>query len=140
MKLAFDALPLLGRMTGIGYCEAGQVSAITRLHPEHSYTLNYFAMRHLKERAADIAPYLQAHVKAKHALCIPYAYRLASTFLPVPYAWFFGKNDLTHFFNYIVPPHVGGKTVVTVHDMVYKAYPETVRGRTRHMLDLGLVP
>ena len=139
MRIAFDAIPLLGRMSGIGYCEAGQVSALTRLHPEHDYTLNYFAMRHLKERAADIAPYLGGHVRAKHALCVPYAYRLVSTFVPVPYSWYFGKNDLTHFFNYIVPPHVGGKTDETVHDMVYRAFPETVRGRTRHMLDLGLV-
>ena len=139
MKIAFDAIPLLGRMSGIGYCEAGQVSAVTRLYPAHDYTLNYFAMRHLKERAADIAPYLNGRVRAKHALCVPYAYRLVSSFLPVPYSWFFGKNDLTHFFNYIVPPHVGGRTVVTVHDMVYKAFPETVRGRTKHMLDLGLV-
>lgn len=139
MRIAFDAIPLLGRMSGIGWCEAGQVSALTRLYPGHEYTLNYFAMRHLQERAADIAPYLNGHVRAKHALCVPYAYRLVSSFLPVPYAWFFGKNDLTHFFNYIVPPHVGGRTVVTVHDMVYRAYPETVRGRTRHMLDLGLV-
>lgn len=140
MKIAFDAIPLMGRMTGIGYCEAGQVSAMTRRHPEHEYTLNYFAARHLKERAADLAPYLGAHVRAKHALCVPYAYRAVSTFLPVPYRWFFGHNDLTHFFNYIVPPHVGGRTVVTVHDMVYKAFPETVRGRTKRMLDFGLVP
>ena len=139
MRIAFDAIPLLGRMSGIGYCEAGQITALTRLHPEHDYTLNYFAMRHLKERAADIAPYLGGYVRAKHALCVPYAYRLVSAFVPVPYSWYFGKNDLTHFFNYIVPPHVGGKTVVTVHDMVYRAFPETVRGRTRHMLDLGLV-
>ena len=139
MRIAFDAIPLLGRMSGIGYCEAGQVSAMTRLYPAHDYTLNYFAMRHLKERAADVAPYLGANVRAKHALCVPYAYRLVSSFVPVPYAWFFGKNDLTHFFNYIVPPHVGGRTVVTVHDMVYRAYPETVRSRTRHMLDLGMV-
>lgn len=138
MKIAFDAIPLMGRMTGIGYCEAGQVRAMTRMHPEDEFTLNYFAMRHLAERAADIAPYLGGNVRAKHALCVPYAYRLVSTFVPVPYAWYFGKNDLTHFFNYIVPPHVGGKTVVTVHDMVYRAYPETVRSRTRHMLDLGL--
>lgn len=139
MNIAFDALPLMGRMTGIGYCEAGQVSAMTRLHPGHRYTLNYFALRHLRERAADIAPYLGANVGARHVLGIPYAYRLASTFLPLPYAWFFGKNDITHFFNYIVPPGVGGRTVVTVHDMVFRAFPETVRGRTRHMLELGLV-
>ena len=140
MKIAFDAIPLLGRMTGIGYCEAGQVKAMTRLHPEHRYTLNYFAARHLQERAADLAPYLGDGVSAKHAFCVPYAYRAVSTFIPIPYRWFFGRNDLTHFFNYIIPPGVGGKTVVTVHDMVCKAFPETVRGRTKAMLDAGLVP
>ncbi len=140
MKIAFDALPLMGRRTGIGYCEAGQVRAMTTQHPEHHFTLNYFAMRHLNERKADLSPFLQENVSVKHALCSPYAYRLLSSFLPVPYHWFFGRTaDITHFFNYIVPPFVHGKTVVTVHDMVYRAFPETVRGRTKHMLDLGLV-
>ena len=61
------------------------------------------------------------------------------TFLPLPYSAFFGKKaDVTHFFNYIVPPFVSGKKVVTVHDMVYKAFPETVRGRTKFMLNTGL--
>lgn len=140
MNIAFDALPLMGRLTGIGYCEAGQVTAMTKLHPELNFTLNYFAMRHLDARNADLQPYLRENVTARHALCSPYAYRLLSGFIPVPYRWFFGKKaELTHFFNYIVPPFVHGKTVVTVHDMVYRAFPETVRGRTKHMLDLGLV-
>lgn len=140
MNIAFDALPLMGRLTGIGYCEAGQVNAMTALHPEHQFTLNYFAMRHLDERNADLQPYLRKNVTAKHAFCSPYGYRLLSSFIPVPYRWFFGKDaDITHFFNYIIPPFVHGKTVVTVHDMVYRAFPETVRGRTKHMLDLGLV-
>ncbi len=140
MRIAFDAIPLLGRMTGIGYCEAGQVSAMTRLHPEHTYQLNYFAARQLAQRRRELAPYLGGHVTARHAFCVPYLYRAVSTFVPIPYSWFFGRNDLTHFFNYIIPPHVGGKTVVTVHDMVYRAFPETVRGRTKTMLDMGLVP
>lgn len=51
----------------------------------------------------------------------------------------FGKDvDITHFFNYIIPPGVAGKRIVTVHDMVYKTFPETVRGRTRFMLESGL--
>jgi glycosyltransferase involved in cell wall biosynthesis len=140
MNIAFDAHPLLGHMTGIGYCEAGQIAAMTRLHPEHDYSLQFFALRHIREHVAELAPYTGERVCAKHAPCLAYAYRLVSSFVPVPYAWFFGKNDLTHFFNYIVPPHVGGKTVVTVHDMVYRTFPETVRGRTKHMLDMGLVP
>jgi glycosyltransferase involved in cell wall biosynthesis len=141
LNIAFDALPLMGRLTGIGYCEAGQVGAMTALHPEHNFTLNYFAMRHMAQRRADLQPYSAKNTVPRHAFCSPYGYRLLSGFVPVPYHWFFGKKaDLTHFFNYIVPPGVSGKTVVTVHDMVYRAFPETVRGRTRHMLDLGLVP
>lgn len=138
MKIAFDALPLLGRRTGIGWCEAGQVSAMTCLHPEHQFILNYFAARHRKEKKEQLSSFIRENVRVRHAFCSPYGYRLVSTFLPVPYKWFFGTNDLTHFFNYIVPPHTSGKTVVTVHDMVLHAYPETVRARTRHMLQLGL--
>ncbi len=140
MKIAFDALPLLGRKTGIGFCESGQVRAMTHLHPEHQYTLNYFAVKNLEAKKQELQPYLDSHVSAKHAFCSPYGYRIISEFLPVPYSLFFGReHQITHFFNYIVPPGVSGKTVVTVHDMVYKAFPETVRARTRHMLDLGLV-
>ncbi|MBD5142764.1 MAG: glycosyltransferase family 4 protein [Ruminococcus sp.] len=140
MRIAFDALPLLGRKTGIGCCEAGQVTALARLYPEHDFVLNYFAMKDLKKHKQEISYYLTKNMTAKHAFCSAYGYRILSSFLPVNYDWFFGKNNsLTHFFNYIVPYGVSGKTVVTVHDMVYKAFPETVRSRTRHMLDLGLV-
>lgn len=140
MNIAFDALPLMGRLTGIGYCEAGQVTALAKLHPEHDFTLNYFAIRRFAEKKATLAPYLRENMTAKQAFCSPFAYRLLSSFIPVPYRWFFGKSaKISHFFNYIVPPFVHGKTVVTVHDMVYRAFPETVRGRTRHMLELGLV-
>ena len=58
----------------------------------------------------------------------------------MPYKLFFGQeSQITHFFNYIIPSGVSGKTVVTVHDMVFKAFPETVRSRTKLMLQAGLL-
>lgn len=139
MRIAFDALPLLGRMTGIGWCEAGQVQALSRLFPEDSFTLQYFYLRGRQQREEQLSAYSGGNMTARGALCPAYAYRLLTSFLPLPYRMFFGKDaDVTHFFNYIVPPGVHGKTVVTVHDMVYRTYPETVRSRTRHMLDMGL--
>ena len=43
MRIALDALPLVSsRMTGIGYCEAGQVQAMMMLHPEEQYVLQFF--------------------------------------------------------------------------------------------------
>ena len=139
MNIAFDALPLISdKMTGIGWCEAGQTTAMARLHPENKYTYNFFSRKDDNIKLERLAPFSQ-NIKPEIAHFSGYIYRATSTFLPVPYSMFFGKNDdITHFFNYIAPPCVHGRTVITVHDMVYKAFPETVRGRTKIMLNTGL--
>ncbi|WP_295214120.1 glycosyltransferase family 1 protein [Ruminococcus sp.] len=140
MRIAFDVLPLIGcRMTGIGYCEAGQIQALSKLHPEDEFLLQFFSRKDEHIKIERLKPYLRDNVKPHWAKASGYVYRLVSNFLPVSYQHYFGdKAQVTHFFNYIVPPKVAGKTVVTVHDMVYKTFPETVRGRTKYMLDTGL--
>lgn len=140
LQIAFDALPLIGeRMTGIGYCEAGQIQALAKLHPEDSFTMQFFSGRDEAAKRNRLASYVRENMQPQGAKGSGYLYRLATGFLPIPYQHYFGKNaDVTHFFNYIVPPGVAGKKVVTVHDMVYKTFPETVRGRTRYMLETGL--
>lgn len=140
MNIAFDAVPLISdKITGIGWCEAGQTMTLAKLFPENNYSYNFFSRTDDHIKLERIQPFAGDNIKINLAHFSGYIYRAASTFLPVPYSHFFGKNDdITHFFNYIVPPHVHGKTVVTVHDMVYKAFPETVRARTKYMLDSGL--
>ena len=140
MNISFDAVPLISdRMTGIGWCEAGQTMALARLYPENRYTYSFFSRKDDHIKLERIAPFAGKNIDTRLVHFSGYIYRAASTFLPVPYSTFFGtSDDLTHFFNYIVPPGVKGKTVVTVHDMVYKAFPETVRARTKYMLNSGL--
>lgn len=140
MRIAFDVLPLIGcRMTGIGYCEAGQIQAMAKLYPEDEFLLQFFSRKNEEIKIERLKPYLQENVKPHWAKASGYVYRLVSNFLPISYAHYFGNQaEVTHFFNYIVPPHVAGKKIVTVHDMVYKSFPETVRGRTKYMLDTGL--
>jgi glycosyltransferase involved in cell wall biosynthesis len=101
--------------------------------------LQFFGLGDSVEKRRRLASYESAHVELRQGKCSGYLYRMLSNFLPIPYRFFFGKDaDVTHFFNYIVPPKVEGKKIVTVHDMVYKTFPETVRGRTRYMLETGL--
>jgi len=139
MKIAFDALPLVSeRITGIGWCEAGQTTAIAELYPENEYIYNFFSQKSDTQKSERIKQFLNTGIRTNTAYFSGYLYRLISNFIPLPYYKFFGDCDITHFFNYIVPPGVKGKTVVTVHDMVYKAFPETVRARTKYMLDTGL--
>ena len=139
MNINFDAVPICSdKITGIGWCEVGQTQTLAALHPEHEYEYSFFTSGD-KERVKRVKKFAGKRIKLNTSDFSGYLYRAASTFLPIPYSFFFGrKNDITHFFNYIVPPFVHGKKVVTVHDMVYKAFPETVRGRTRFMLETGL--
>lgn len=129
MRIAFDARPLLGVRTGIGWCEAEQAGALIRLHPEDRFLLQAHAIRHRREKKAMLSDFLQDNAALQ--------LRCGSRFLP--HVWQFGKcADVTHFFNYLVPQGVAGKTVVTVHDMVLHAYPETMQRRTRQLLQLRL--
>ena len=139
MKINFDAVPICSdKITGIGWCEVGQTQTLAKLHPENEYEYSFFTSGD-KERVKRVKKFAGKNIKLNTSGFSGYLYRAASTFLPIPYSFFFGrKNDINHFFNYIVPPFVHGKKVVTVHDMVYKAFPETVRGRTRFMLETGL--
>lgn len=139
MNITFDAVPIIAdKITGIGWCEVGQTQTVARLFPENNYEYSFFTSGK-NERTEKARSFAKNNITLNYSDFSGYLYRAVSTFLPVPYSFFFGKNsDITHFFNYIVPPFVHGKKVVTVHDMVYKAFPETVRGRTRFMLETGL--
>lgn len=139
MRIEFDAAPLISdKVTGIGWCEAGQTAAMARLYSENRYFYNFFTSGKIARRER-VKAFSEDKIKLNGSEFSGYLYRAVSAFLPLPYSVFFGKKaDVTHFFNYIVPPGVKGKKVVTVHDMVYKAFPETVRGRTKLMLNMGL--
>ncbi len=139
MNITFDAVPIIAdKITGIGWCEVGQTQTIAHLFPNDNYEYSFFTSGK-NERIQKAKSFTGNNIKLNYSEFSGYLYRGISAFVPVPYSWFFGKNsDITHFFNYIVPPFVHGKKVVTVHDMVYKAFPETVRGRTRFMLETGL--
>ncbi len=45
---------------------------------------------------------------------------------PIGYNKFFPESELSHFFNYVVPPGVKGKILNTIHDLSFLYYPETL--------------
>lgn len=133
MKIAFDAQPLLsGTKSGVGFCEDGLVTALLKQYPENEYVLEYFSLRNHGVKEEILKKYTEKGATLVPCKWFPGSlYRMASAFLPVPYAMMFPKKkQLTHFFNYYIPPFTRGKKVVTVHDMVVKACPETVRKKT----------
>ena len=140
MNISFDALPLISEnMSGIGYCQAGLVGEMIKSHPEDSYTFEYFSRKDHYIKRNRLQKYMCKNCSINESHFSGFLYRVVMNIIPVPYSFFFGKkSELTHFFNYIIPPFVHGKKIVTIHDMVIKAYPETVRFRTKQVLNTGM--
>jgi glycosyltransferase involved in cell wall biosynthesis len=139
----FDAQLLLeAQKTGIGRMAYQTLWAMSDLPKIHG-TMNIFTMRKGKGYEAQWeeigALVSRGLVLRRCAWFHDVLYKMLWNFLPIPYRLYFGSGaDVTHFFNYYIPPGVAGKRVTTVCDMVFLAHPETMNAKTRMMLRLSL--
>lgn len=125
-------------ITGIGWCAENILQNMQG--NQNEITLNCFTLGYKKEQYQNVEKYISSGYQIEKCTWFhDVLYRMISNFIPIPYSLFFRKNnDLTMFFNYVIPPGVKGKKVTIIHDMAYKACPETVRKKTKCMLNLAL--
>ena len=139
MRYAFDAQLLMeAEKTGIGYVADCLLREICRQDKEDELQLNYYSLR--KPAVPEsLREYMKMGFRLRCGKGSYTAYKAAWNIIPVPYSHFFGNDaDVTMFFNYYISPGVKGRKVTMFHDMGYKAFPETVRFRTKNMLDLNM--
>lgn len=140
MKIAFDGQPLLNaNKTGIAYYEDGLVKGMLKYYPENEYQLDVFTFRH-KDRIEQLQKeYSHKLVLKKCVWLWDRIFRVFTFLIYIPYACFFsGEREITHFCNYVIPFGVRGKKVVTIHDLAFREYPQTIRTRTMMMLKMNL--
>ncbi len=136
MKIIFDGQPLLGQnKTGIAYNEDGLLRGLLKQYGQDQYAVDIFSFKHASEKREAVSHY-SADLKIYECKWFSGTlFRLLSLIFPIPYCLFFGqKRDITHFCNFVIPFGVKGKKVVTIHDLAFREYPETVRARTMLML------
>ena len=97
MRITFDAVPICSdKITGRGWCEVGQTQARAELYPENRYEYSFFTSGDA-ERTKRVEKFVGKRIKLNTSGFSGYLYRAVSTFLPVPYSFFFGrKSDITH--------------------------------------------
>ncbi len=143
MKIAFFSQLLLNNnKTGIGWLAYNVVNYMQFLDTQNEYLMDFFIIGNKRfKRYKNIINYYRLK-GFKINICRWFSfdiYKIIWPFLPLPYELFFKRNaDITLFFNYYVPPGVKGKKVVFIHDMTYKAYPETVNKKTLYMLKFNV--
>ena len=139
MKIVFDGQPLLGQKTGIAYYEDGLIRGLLEQYEENEYALDIFTFQHANEKRASVSHY-SPNLKIQECSWFSGTlFRMLSLIFPVPYRFFFHEErEITHFCNYVIPFGVKGKKVVTIHDLAFREFPETIRRRTMIMLKRNL--
>lgn len=140
MRIVLDGQPLLNQnKTGIAYYEDGLLRNLIEQYPKDQYGVDIFTHGRTQIKQKFISDYTP---KLKIQECSWFSgklYRMFTLLFPFPYRCFFREErDITHFCNYVIPFGVRGKKVVTVHDLAFREYPDTVRGRTMLMLKRNL--
>lgn len=137
MKLAIDAQPLLDvQKTGVSWY-TNMMTQFICADQSVQLQLNYAGYRQYWKRKQIVDQYRKSGIKVKHSWLPVKVRRKLEEIVPIPYSLIFGSNvDVTIFFNFEVPYGVKGKTIAVVHDMAYKAFPETVNEETKRWLNI----
>lgn len=141
MKISVNIQPLLhSDKSGIGFYEAELIKAISQIDKENEYMLDFFSFKNSDEKICAASKYACENSKLNPCKWFSATlYQLIWAFFPLPYRFFFKeKADISHFYNYHVPPFARGKKVAIIYDTVIKDFPETVRFKTKMMLKLTL--
>ena len=130
MRLAVDATPLLGQRSGVGRYLEGVLGGLAGLPDAPEPVLTLFSLR--------------GRVAAPPAGSRPAPRRVPARVLqPMWRRWHFppvelltGRIDVFHAGNFVLPPLRRAAGVVTVHDLAYLRFPETVDRQVLRYRDL----
>ncbi len=123
MRLAVDATPLLGQRSGVGRYVTGLLHGLAEAAPELRPRLTLFSVR--GSLPDDLPPSARrAPGRFPARLLRP----LWARFPVPPVEILSGPVDVFHATNFVLPPTARARGVVTVHDLAYLRFPDTVTG------------
>lgn len=136
MKVALELQPCCGNRSGIGVY-AYELAKRLKSGDGLEFVGNLFNFLGRNNNSVSLQGIT---MPVRECRLFPYGvYRRIWNLVPIQYQNMFpDRSDLSIFFNYIVPPQIGGKVITTIHDMTYIRYPETVDKRNLRRLERGM--
>jgi glycosyltransferase involved in cell wall biosynthesis len=131
MRVALDATPLLGQRSGVGRYVTGLLHGLAEVSPDLRPRLTLFSVR--GQLPSDLPPTARrAPGRFPARLLRPL---WAHSALP-PVEILSGPVDVFHGTNFVLPPAARAGGVVTIHDLAFLRFPETVTGDVAHYREL----
>lgn len=137
MKVALELQPCLKNRSGIGVYTYELSKRLQKYQEVELYgdIFNFFGRNDLSADLKDL------NFDKETCKLFPYGvYRRIWHYAPIKYNTLFKRQaDISHFFNFIVPPRIEGKIINTVHDLTFEFYPETMdhKNLKRLKTDIG---
>lgn len=124
MRVGFDATPLLDPRTGVGTYTHHLFDAMVRIAPHDP---NLVATAFSARGVSRLTPLVPPHVRISGRRAPARLLRASwSSIGWPPVEVLSGNVDLFHGTNFVAPPARRAASVVTVHDLAYLHFPETV--------------
>ncbi|MBK8867874.1 MAG: glycosyltransferase family 4 protein [Actinomycetales bacterium] len=132
-RIVIDCTPLIGQRTGIGTYTAHLLEALVASRTDDEFVATAFTLRG-RGALADVLPAgVEIRTRVVPARVLRALWRVGGW---PPVEALTGPADLVHGTNFLLPPSCAAAGVVTVHDLAYLRFPETVAPATRSYVDL----
>lgn len=135
MKVAVELQPVIKDKSGVGWYTYNLIKELSKKDVMlEGQVFNFLGRKNLNPIINEL------NFNSEINKLIPYSvYSRIWNYIPIRYNNLFStKKDIYHFFNFIVPPRIEGKVIVTIYDMVYKLFPNTMASANRRRLDNNL--
>lgn len=132
MKISFEGQAICSNYkTGIGWYTYNLIKNIIETGQEDQFDINIFDFLGRNRAHEKVNVLFHGYNTLKVNKCTWFhngVYIRNQDLLSfISYNHLFNINvQVSHFFNYFIPKNIKSKTVVTIYDMVYKLYPETM--------------
>ena len=138
MRIGLDCTPLLGRRSGIGTYTLHLLGALVDRYPHDEFAATAFTWNGRRELAEAVPPGVTVASRPVPARLLRQAWQLTERPRIEDLA---GRLDVFHATNFLMPPVGRAAGVVTIHDLAYLRFPETVSAATlayRELVPKGL--
>ena len=138
MRIGIDATPLLGQRSGIGTYTQHLLEALVATRPDDTFVATAFTFHGRRDLSGAVPAGVAVASRPVPARLLRQAWQVGARPRIEDLA---GTLDVFHATNFLMPPTARAAGVVTIHDLAYLRFPETVSAATlayRELVPRGL--
>lgn len=138
MRIGIDATPLIGPRSGIGTYTHHLLAALVEAFPDDEFVGTAFTWRGRRDLPTVLPSGVAVASRPVPARLLRRAWQLSEH---PRVETLTGSLDVFHATNFLLPPVRGAAGVVTIHDLAYLRFPQTVTAATaayRELVPAGL--